>query len=243
MKRAAGLALASVILALLASCVSPPAPTPPETPVVEIAPAPQEEVPVSPQPEEPAPIQVQEPQEPKPEPVPEVVPEPEQVSPVEEIVEPEVLAELPPSELAIPETPVPQPKPFDPAKITPQVYDSTKTDVQAVIDHLNKLIQNKDYDTWLYNLTPEYIKAMSDPDFLALQSESKVLQKFNIRLRSLRDYFFYVVVPSRKVDRVDEIVFISETQVRAYMYDEKGEKLLLYELEKKDNMWKIGPGR
>jgi hypothetical protein len=242
MKRAAGFVLASVLLAVMTSCVSPPSPTPHEPAVVSVPPVTQEAAPVSPPV---VAIPESQPLQPEPEPVtqPEIIPEPEPILPVQEAAQPVTPPESPQPEPVVVETPPPEKAPFDPTKVTQQEYDTTKSDVQGLLDRLTKLIQDKDYDTWISYLTEEYVKKMSDPDYLAQQSESKVLQKFNIRLRSLKDYFFYVVVPSRKVERVDEIVFISETHVKAYMFDDKGEKLLLYELEKKDNIWKIGPGR
>jgi hypothetical protein len=161
---------------------------------------------------------------------------------------PEPVPEKPQEPVVVPEpAPVPEPvktpEAFDPATVSKQEYETTKADIQVLIQKLNDIIQGKDYDTWLSYLTEEYIKEMSDPQFLAQQSESKVLQKFNIKLRTLKDYFFYVVVPSRKSDRVDEISFIGQQHVKAYMFNDKGEKLLLYELEKINNMWKIGVGR
>jgi hypothetical protein len=60
-----------------------------------------------------------------------------------------------------------------------------------------------------------------------------------INFRGPRDYFDYVVVPSHTNDRVDEIAFSSQTQVTAYTRDEKGQRLILYDLEHINGQWKI----
>lgn len=155
----------------------------------------------------------------------------------------EPVPEVPPAEVVKPVEKAADTETFDPSTVSQQEYDSTKSDVQVLIERLNAIIQQRDYDTWTSYLTEEYKSRMSDPQYLATQSESKVLQKFNIKLRTLKDYFFYVVVPSRKTEQVDEITFIGPHRVRAYMFSPKGEKLLLYDLEKINDMWKIGVGR
>jgi hypothetical protein len=38
---------------------------------------------------------------------------------------------------------------------------------------------------------------------------------------------------------VDDIAFISENNVRAYTVDNRGQKLILYDLAMIDNKWKI----
>jgi hypothetical protein len=59
-------------------------------------------------------------------------------------------------------------------------------------------------------------------------------------LKTARDYFNYVVVPSRANDRVDDISFLSETRVRAYTIDERRRrKLVLYDLVSINNEWMI----
>ena len=58
-------------------------------------------------------------------------------------------------------------------------------------------------------------------------------------LRTARDYFENVVVPSRSNDQVDDIEFISDTQVKAYTIDARGHRLILYNLENIDDQWKI----
>jgi len=85
----------------------------------------------------------------------------------------------------------------------------------------------------------EYRRAMSDKAFLSRMSDFSVLKKQNIVLTELRDYFIYVVVPSRAKDRVDDIEFIGQNRVKAFTINAKGQRLRLYDLEKTDGGWKI----
>lgn len=128
---------------------------------------------------------------------------------------------------------------FDPSTITKEVFDSTKTEVQALIEKLNQIIRDKNYDAWVQYLSPGYLAELSDPEFLKKTSESTRLKNQKIVLNSVKDYFLYVVVPSRANDRVDDIEFIGQNRVKAYTITNKGQRLRLYELEKTAGNWNI----
>ncbi len=130
-------------------------------------------------------------------------------------------------------------EPFDPRTVTKEEYDTTKIEVQQLIERLNQIIRNKDFSGWVAYLSPAYRESLSDPDFLAQVSESARLKNEKIVLRTLQDYFIYVVVPSRANDRVDDIEFIGQKRVKAYTVTPKGQRLRLYDLEKRDGQWKI----
>lgn len=142
----------------------------------------------------------------------------------------------------VPETTLPVPAesiPFDPSTITKEIFDSTKTDVQALIESLNQIIRDKNYEEWVAYLGNEYRTALSDTAFLSRVSSSAILRKQGIVLTELRDYFIHVVVPSRAKDRVDDIEFIGQNRVKAFTVDTKGRRLRLYDLEKTPTGWKI----
>jgi len=52
-----------------------------------------------------------------------------------------------------------------------------------------------------------------------------------------------VVYPSHQNDRVDDIEFIGHNRVKAITISKKKESLVLWDLEKIGNSWKIGIGR
>ena len=139
--------------------------------------------------------------------------------------------------------PPPQEAEFDPSKVTPEEKAATITDIRALILSLNSIIQRKDYEAWLGCLTDEYRAYYSRPDVLAQMSEYPILKRMGIRLSSIEDYFLYVVYPSRQNDRVDDIDFVGEKRVKAITLSPKGERQILYNLEKHGDTWKIGIGR
>ncbi|QQO08141.1 hypothetical protein [Breznakiella homolactica] len=159
--------------------------------------------------------------------------------PVQEIpVQPDepVLEDIP--DVVLPEEPDAEEE-FDPSTIPQEVFDSTKIDVQELIQNLNSIIRSRDYDTWVSYLGKDYFAAISSPDYLAQISESARLKTQRIVLRTPQDYFQYVVVPSRANDRVDDIEFIGQNRVKAYTITPNGQRLRLYNLEKNADGWKI----
>lgn len=152
---------------------------------------------------------------------------PVQVTPVEPVVE----------------VPQPTPTPTEPAKpagfeVSKEKYQTTFTQIEDLIAKLNKIIQGRQYDAWKTYLDGNYIKAMSDPQTLKTYNDSPILKKYSIKIKNLNDYFEYVVVPSRSNAKLDEILFLDENRVIAYMYI-KTEKTILYQLQFDGNTWKI----
>jgi len=117
-------------------------------------------------------------------------------------------------------------------------YQETKKDLANLVQELNQIIANRNYQEWLDYLTKEYKDYYSDPKVLQEYSESPLLQKYDIKLRSLKDYFNYVVVASRKNVQIDDIKPLSVNKARAYM-NVNGEPIVVYTLEKVDGQWKI----
>jgi hypothetical protein len=145
-----------------------------------------------------------------------------------------------PEQVAVASSPAPvEPMPFDPASVSVELKQTTFVNVQELILNLNKIIQAKDFSEWSKVLTQDYRAYYSSPETLAKLSESSVLKRQGIVLKSLEDYFRYVVYPSRQNDRVDDIEFIEPSRIRAILINPKGERLVLYNLEKIGDTWKI----
>jgi hypothetical protein len=158
------------------------------------------------------------------------------------------------AEPAVPVAPEPLPEPvavapeaatpaFDPAVVTEAMKSATFVDVRAFIESLNLIIRHQDYEAWRLNLTEDYINYYSDPSVLAKYSEYAVIKVNNIKLQTLRDYFINVVYPSRQNDKVDDIEFVGGNLIKAITVNHKGERNILYMLEKHGEAWKIGVGR
>jgi len=147
---------------------------------------------------------------------------------------------IPPEEPEEQETTQEQPEePVEQFVVSEEIYTRTFDEIEQFIRNLNEIIHRQDYDTWLTYLSSEYIEHTSDPAYLKQQSEQPLLKKSNISLYNLRDYFFYVVAPSRVQAQLDEIEFIDENQVKAYAMI-KNTKALLYLLVRENDKWKIG---
>lgn len=132
--------------------------------------------------------------------------------------------------------------------VSQEYYASTREDVRRFIENLNTVISNKDFNTWKAYLSPEYISVISSPENLNRISESPAMKSQKIVLKTLDDYFYNIVVPSRanvgsRVDNID-IEFISANRVRAFttvIQTRTGEeqRVILYNLEKTSDVWKI----
>jgi hypothetical protein len=140
-----------------------------------------------------------------------------------------------------------QPVVFDPGKVSQQVKDTTKEDVQKFIEDLNKTIRSRNFNAWKTALSDEYFNSISSNEFLQRINNSDAMKTRKIVLKNVEDYFTNVVVPSRTSTRVDDTVddieFVTETRVKAFtiktMKDGSEERLRLYDLEQSGNTWKI----
>jgi hypothetical protein len=65
-----------------------------------------------------------------------------------------------------------------------ELYLQTFNEVQQVIAALSRIIAADDYTGWLSYLTEEYVASRSSPQFLAEASQSPVLKKNGIVLRT-----------------------------------------------------------
>mgnify|MGYP007064287536 CR=1 FL=1 len=148
---------------------------------------------------------------------------------------------LPPEE-AVPQAVISEdsaPAEFNPQAVSAELKESTLVDISGLIETLNTIIRRKDYDAWIPYLTEEYIRYYSSAEVLGELSQQPALRRYNIVLRSLRDYFNYVVYPSRQNARVDDIEFVDEKRIVAITISTKEERLVLYNLEKINDTWKI----
>ena len=129
---------------------------------------------------------------------------------------------------------------FEGVTITKETYDQTKTEMEKIVENLNRITASKDYSQWLKLLSEEYKQQYSQP--LTLRKVSEALPVKGIKLKSLRDYFMYVFVPSRQNVRVDDIRFVSPTRVDVIM-KQANVSLLVYGLENINGSWKLIPSK
>ena len=142
-------------------------------------------------------------------------------------------------------TPTPQEVPEEAVSETPpETLDDNEikeaeTDIAELIENLNDIIASKDFNSWQEYLSTDYIMYYSDPDVLKEQSRSPLLIKNKIVLRTIEDYFNYVVVGSRQNVKLDEIKVLDRDHIKAYMFI-NSTPVIIYELVRIDDTWKIG---
>lgn len=123
-------------------------------------------------------------------------------------------------------------------EVTQEVYEQTFEEIEAFISELNGVISRRQFERWTEYLSITYIGTYNDESVLSEISQYPQLKDNDIILKSLKDYFDWVVVPSRSRAVLDDIVFVGEDQVTAYSSFE-GKRAKLYELQRLDGEWKI----
>jgi len=132
--------------------------------------------------------------------------------------------------------------------LTQESYEQIFNEVKVFIENLNIVIRNKNYSKWRDALSKERLNEISSAEFLADVSKTNSMRRRGIVLKTVYDYFLYVVVPSRADSQVDKIDILDNNRVIAlYMYTRKtGNKnetetvpLLVYELARTGDSWTI----
>ncbi|QEN07539.1 hypothetical protein EXM22_05875 [Oceanispirochaeta crateris] len=123
--------------------------------------------------------------------------------------------------------------------VSAALYEQTFNEMKELIENLNEIISDENYDKWKLFLSDNYIQTYNDKEKLKQISEqSEILADNNIVLGTLKDYFEWVVVPSRSKAVLDDIVFMDDNHITAYtLFREK--RTILYELENVDGKWLI----
>jgi hypothetical protein len=175
-----------------------------------------------------------------------------------------------PVQLVSVEAPAPPARGFDPDNVSRDIYDTTKAEVERLIEELNKIIAARDYDAWVSYVDSEFFEEISSPEFLRQVSDSEFMKMQKKTIRTPREYFLNVVVPSRSNNRVDDISFITENRVKVIQINQRrrrppadpeetarlqagGAELrdgwlyensreIYYVLEKNQDVWKIAKG-
>ena len=103
-------------------------------------------------------------------------------------------------------------------------------------DELSDIMAAGRYEAWLKFIDDESIRYWSNPK--NLQRASKMLPVKGLRMNSLRDYFTYIYVPSRKGRKVDEIRYDSKTDVKAVQVSQDTD-IIYYYFNKINGKWLV----
>jgi len=127
-----------------------------------------------------------------------------------------------------------------PVDLSQESYEEILDEVKAFVDNLNLIIKDKNYYKWRSVLAEELLNEISSPEFLANASKWPSMKSRGIVLKELRDYFNYVVVPSRANSQVDKIEIMDNNRVKAFYVNTRKERTeLVYELAKTGDSWTI----
>jgi hypothetical protein len=127
---------------------------------------------------------------------------------------------------------------FNPSSITKEEKEKVRESVNSYVSQLNAIIRRKDYNEWVTHLSPTWKGYLASPQNLSQASQAQRIRDSGIVLKSLFDYFINVVYPSRQNLRIDDIEFVDENKVKAYMIN-NGQRLRVYELERNGDTWRI----
>ena len=120
--------------------------------------------------------------------------------------------------------------------VTKKTFEDDKAAIMASIDELSSIMAGGRYEAWLKFIDEESIRYWSNPK--NLERASKMLPVKGLRMNSLRDYFTYIFVPSRKGRKVDEIRYDSKTSVKAVQVREDTD-IIYYYFNKINGKWLV----
>lgn len=155
------------------------------------------------------------------------VPEQQNTPPVEQVETPPAETTAEPAETSAEEV----------YQVSEEKYNQTFGEIERLIKEITQLIRKKNFNGWQKFLSEKYIEKVGSAEYLREVSDSPSLKDV-VELKTLRDYFQWVVVPSRASARLDEIVFKDETHVTAYMYIEDN-PTILFQFELIDGAWAV----
>lgn len=121
--------------------------------------------------------------------------------------------------------------------VTVDEFEKDKTEILQIIDELSEVMKKKNKDKWLTYIAPESIEYYSNTTNLRKVREK--LPNKQIQLHGIGDYFKYVFIPARENNKVDEIRYISKTNIKAVEVKDDGTELIYYYFVKKDGEWYV----
>ena len=121
--------------------------------------------------------------------------------------------------------------------VTVEEFENDKAEILKIINELKVIMDNGDKTKWLTYIDPDSINYYSNHTNLRKVREK--LPNKQIQLHGIGDYFKYVFIPSRKNSNIDEIRYISKSNIRAVKIREDKSELVYYNFVKNDNKWYV----
>lgn len=120
--------------------------------------------------------------------------------------------------------------------VTKEVFSEDKKAILQKIAELDSIMKNYDYNSWVTYIDDESISYWQDRR--NLKKVSTRLPVKGLTLNSLEDYFKFVFIQSRVGRQIDEIRYISDTNVKAVQVREQ-QDIVYYYFHKVGGDWKL----
>ncbi len=121
--------------------------------------------------------------------------------------------------------------------ISKEEFTDDKAAILAIIDNLSEIMEEQNFEEWKNYITQESLNYYSSPANIK-RAQQKLPDK-TIVLYRLDDYFKYVFIPSRKRSKVEEIRYISKTEVKAVEVKDDNTIVVYYSFIKQNGKWLI----
>lgn len=105
-------------------------------------------------------------------------------------------------------------------------FADDKAAILKIIEEMSQVMQKFDFEKWKTYIEPASIEYFSNP--ANLRKTQKKLPDKTLHIKGLRDYFKYVFIPARQISTVDEIRYISKTNVKAVQVRKEEGKIIVY---------------
>ncbi len=121
--------------------------------------------------------------------------------------------------------------------VTKAEFADDKSEILRIIDELQDIMETEDVEAWLKYIAPDSIRYYSSP--ANIRKAQKKLPNKTIVLNGIGDYFKYVFIPSRKRRQVDEIRYISKTNIKAVDVRDDNSIVVYYQFVKVNDKWLV----
>ena len=120
--------------------------------------------------------------------------------------------------------------------VSKQEFADDKNEILEIISELAVIMETQDTITWLGYIEDESKEYYKNP--VNLRKAQRKLPNKLIELKTIEDYFKYVFIPARKNRQIDEIRYISKTQVNAVQVREETD-VIFYSFKKENGKWLV----
>ena len=121
--------------------------------------------------------------------------------------------------------------------VTKSEFETDKAQILKIISSMADIMNSKNVKAWLPYIDPASVEYYSN--IANLRKAQKKLPDKRIVLKDIGDYFENVFIPARRRSQVDEIRYISKSNVKAVQVREDFSTVVYYYFKKIDGIWYV----